>query len=102
MFLDEIVFGRKCFWMSFFSNLDASVPNRWNFEFLTALKGTPWNPNPAARKMAADALPADKAVLMPVPAPVPQVVVAAALVDRAASRLYIRRFDGRHDGSRTH
>ena len=28
MFLDESVFGRKCFWMSFFfSNLDESVPN---------------------------------------------------------------------------
>ena len=22
---------------------------RWDFEFLTTLKGTPWNPNPAAR-----------------------------------------------------
>ena len=28
MFLDESVFGRKCFWMSFFfSHLDESVPN---------------------------------------------------------------------------
>ena len=57
---------------------------RWDFEFLTTLKGTPWNPNPAAGEMA---------VPMPAPAPVPQVVVAAAPVDRAASRLYIRRTD---------
>ena len=27
MVLDESVFGRKCFWMSFFCNLDESVPN---------------------------------------------------------------------------
>ena len=53
------------------------------------LKGTPWNPNPAA----ADALPADMAVPMPAPAPVPQVVVAAAPVDRAASRVYIKKAD---------
>ena len=32
------------------------------FEFLTTLKGTPWNPNPAAGEMAADALPADMTV----------------------------------------
>ena len=32
---------------------------RWDFEFLTTLKGTPWNPNPAVGEMAADALPAD-------------------------------------------
>ena len=43
---------------------------RWDFEFLTTLKGTPWNPNPAAGEMAADALPADMAVPMPAPAPV--------------------------------
>ena len=55
------------------------------------LKGTPWNPNPAAGEMAADALPADMALPMPVPAPVPQVVVAAAPVDRAASRVYIKK-----------
>ena len=40
---------------------------RWDFEFLTTLTGTP-NPNPAAGEMAADALPADVAVLMPAPA----------------------------------
>ena len=58
---------------------------RWDFEFLMTLKGTPWNPNPAAGEMAADALPADMAVLMPAPAPVPQIVVAAApwIVQRA-------------------
>ena len=28
---------------------------RWDFEFLTTLKGTPWNPNPAAGEMATDA-----------------------------------------------
>ena len=66
---------------------------RWDFEFLTTLKGTPWNPNRAAVEMAADALPAGMAVPMPAPSPVPQVVVAAAPVDRAASRLYIRRAD---------
>ena len=43
--------------------------------------------------MAADALPAEMAVPMPAAAPVPQVVVVAAAVDRAASRLYIRRAD---------
>ena len=68
------------------------------FEFLTTLKGTPWNPNPAAREMAADALPADMAVPMPAPAPVLEVVVAAAPVDRAASR-YIRRADVQKYGS---
>ena len=57
---------------------------RWDFEFLMTLNGMPWNPNPAVGEMAADALPADMAVP-------PQVVVAAAPVDRAASRLYIRR-----------
>ena len=66
---------------------------RWDFEFLTTLKGAPWNPNPAAGEMAADALPADMAVPMPAPAPVLQVVVAAALVDRAASRVYIKKAD---------
>ena len=66
---------------------------RWDYEFLTTLKETPWNPNPAARETAADALPADMAVPMPTPAPVPQVVVAAAPVDRAAIRLYVRRSD---------
>ena len=59
---------------------------RWDFEFLTTLKGTPWNPNPAAGEMAADALPADKTVPVPASAPVPPVVVAAVQVDRAASR----------------
>ena len=58
---------------------------RWDFEFLMTLKGMPWNPNPAAGEMAADALPADT--------PVPQVVVAAAPVDRAASRVYIKNAD---------
>ena len=29
---------------------------RWDFEFLTTLKGTPWNPNLAAGEMAAGAL----------------------------------------------
>ena len=29
---------------------------RWDFEFLTTLKGTPWNPNPPAGEMAVDAL----------------------------------------------
>ena len=57
------------------------------------LKGTPWNPNPAAGEMAADALPADMAVPMPAPAPVPQIVVEAAPVDRAASRVYIKKAD---------
>ena len=66
---------------------------RWDFEFITTLKGTPWNPNPASGEMAADALPADVAVPMPAPAPVPQDLVAAAPVDRAASRLHIRRVD---------
>ena len=66
---------------------------RWDFEFLMTLKGTPWNPNPAAGEMAADALPTDMAVSMPAPAPVPQVVVAAALVDRAASRVCIKKAD---------
>ena len=66
---------------------------RWDFEFLMTLKGTPWNPNPAAGEMAADALPADTAVPMPAPAPVPQIVVAAATVDRAASRVYIKKAD---------
>ena len=66
---------------------------RWDFEFLMTLKGTPWNPNPAAGEMAADALPADMAVPMPAPAPVSQIVVAAAPVDRAASRVYIKKAD---------
>ena len=66
---------------------------RWDFEFLMTLKGTPWTPNPAAGEMAADALPADMAVAMPAPAPVPQIVVAAAPVDRAASRVYIKKAD---------
>ena len=51
---------------------------RWDFEFLTMSKGAPWNPNPAAGEMAADALPADMAVPVPAPAPVPLVVVAAS------------------------
>ena len=38
---------------------------RWDLKFLTTLKGTPWNPNPAAGEMAADALPADMAIPMP-------------------------------------
>ena len=66
---------------------------RWDFEFLVTLKGTPWNPNPAAGNMAADALPADMAVPMPAPARVPQVVVAAAPVDRAASSVHIKKAD---------
>ena len=65
----------------------------WDFEFLTTLKGTPWNANPAAGEMGVDALPTDMAVPMPVPAPVPQVVVAAVPADRAESRFYIRRSD---------
>ena len=43
---------------------------RWDFKFLTTLKGTPWNLNPAAGEMAADALSADMAVPMPAPPPV--------------------------------
>ena len=66
---------------------------RWGFEFLMTLKGTPWNPNPAAGEMAADALPAGMAVPMPAPAPVPQIAVAAAPVDRAARGLYIKKAD---------
>ena len=58
---------------------------RLDFEFLTTLEGTPWNPNQAAGEMAADALRADVAVPVPAPAPVSQVVVAAAPVDREAS-----------------
>ena len=61
---------------------------RWDFDLLTTLKGTPWKPNPAAGEMAADALPADMAVPMPAPAPVPQVVVAAAPVDRVDVQIY--------------
>ena len=75
---------------------------RWDFEFLTTLKGTLWNPNLAAGDMAADALPADMAVLMPAPAPVPQVVVGPAPVDRAASRLYIWRSDVQNYGYSMH
>ena len=67
---------------------------RWDFEFLMTLKGTPWNPNPTAGEMAADALPADMAVPTPVPAPVPQIVAAAALVDRAASRRSDVQYNG--------
>ena len=66
---------------------------RWDFEFLMTLKGTPWNHNPAAGEMAADALPADMAVPMPAPAPAPPIVVEAAPVDRAASRVYIKKAD---------
>ena len=44
------------------------------------------------------ALPAEMAVPMPAPAPVPQVVVAVAPVDRAASKLCIRRFDVQKNG----
>ena len=66
---------------------------RWDFEFLMTLRGTLWNPNLAAGEMAADALPADMAVPMPAPAPVPQVVVEAAPVDRAVSRVYIKKAD---------
>ena len=43
--------------------------------------------------MAADAFPADMAVPMPAPAPVLPIVVAAAQVERAARRLYIRISD---------
>ena len=56
--------------------------DRWDFEFLMTLKGTPWNPNPAAGEMAADALPEDMAVPMPVPAPVPQEGSAVVQQDR--------------------
>ena len=52
---------------------------RWDFEFLTTLKGSPWNPNPAAGEMAADAL-------------------SAAPVDQAGSRLYIMRSNVQKDG----
>ena len=87
---------------------------RWDFEFLTTLKGSPCNPNPPMH------FPLIWAVPVPVPAPIPQVVVAAAPVDRAASRLYMRRSDvqkygcsmmnkswmqicdGRYDGARAH
>ena len=44
---------------------------RWDFEFLMTLKGTPCNQNPTAGDMAANPLPADMAVPMPAPAPVP-------------------------------
>ena len=50
-------------------------------------------PESGGGEMAADALPADMAVTMPAPAPVPQIVVAAARVDRAASRVYIKKAD---------
>ena len=53
-----------------------------------SLKGTPWNPNPAAGEMAAHALSADMSVPMLTPATVPRVLVAAAPVDRAASRVH--------------
>ena len=66
---------------------------RLDFEFLVTLNGTPWNPNPAAGEMAADALPTDMAVSMPAPVPVPQIAVAAAPVDRAASRAFIKNAD---------
>ena len=66
---------------------------RWDFEFLMTLKGAPVEPESAAGEMAADALPADMAVPIPAPALVPQIVVAAALVDRAASRVYIKKAD---------
>ena len=75
---------------------------RWDFEFLMTLKGPPWNPNPAAGEMAADALPAEMAVPMPAPAPVPQIVVAAAQVDRAASRVYIKKADVQKFGYSMH
>ena len=74
---------------------------RWDFEFTTMVKGMQWNQNPAAGEMAADAHPADMAVPMPAPAPVPQVAVAAAPVDQAASRLYIRRADALKHGHST-
>ena len=63
-----------------------SEVKRWDFEFLTTLKGAPCTPNPTAGEMAAGALPADIAVPMLAPAPVPPVVVAAVQVDRAARR----------------
>ena len=44
-------------------------------------------------EMAADAFPAHMADLVPRVPPIPPVVVAAASVDRAASRLHIRRSD---------
>ena len=42
---------------------------RWDFKFFTTLKGTPWNPNPAAEETAADACRADMAVPMTAQAP---------------------------------
>ena len=57
---------------------------RWDCQFLMTLKGTLWNPNPAAGEMAADALPADMAVPMPAPAPVPRF---CHLVGGAAARI---------------
>ena len=69
-------------------NDECPESTRWDFEFLMTLKGTPWNPNPAAGKMAADVLPADMEVPMPAPAP----------VDRAASRVYIKKADVQNYG----
>ena len=42
----------------------------WNHG-ISSLTDTPWKPAPVAGDMAADALPADMAVPMPAPAPVP-------------------------------
>ena len=64
---------------------------RWDFKFLTTLKGAQWNPNLAHVEMAADARPADMAVPMLGTVVVPLIVVAASELDRAASRLGIKR-----------
>ena len=62
---------------------------RLDFEFLTTLKSTPWNPNPPAGEMAADALSTDMAVPMPAPAPVPPVVVAEIRLQHELSWMQI-------------
>ena len=62
----------------------------WNHG-ISSLTDTPWKPAPVEGDVAADALSADMAVPMPAPAPVLPVVVAAAPVGRAASKLYIKR-----------
>ena len=74
---------------------------RWTdgtFKCLTTLKGTPWNPNLAAGEMSADAFREDMTVAQPAPSAVAPVLVAAAPVDRAASRSYIRRPDAQKYG----
>ena len=66
---------------------------RWDFEFLMTLKGTPWNPNPAAGEMAADALPADMAVSDASTSTSSSDRGGGCTVDRAASRVYIKKTD---------